>query len=214
MVRVLLTVFVLVAALTDADAHSPVAAPESAITESRGAAISEASPRERAARIFFSDRPLVTQHGGRVAFYSDVLRDKTVLINLIFTQCTDACPTQTARVAAAQSLLPDAASRGITFVSISVDPAHDTPQMLAEYANRFGAKPGWTFLTGSKADVEDVLRRIGQLAPRRESHTTLFILGNVKSGHWIKVHPDSDPEDIARYLRSLAAETGGEPALQ
>ena len=92
-------------------------------------------------------------------------------------------------------------------MSISVDPEHDTQQALSEYAARFGARDGWTFLTGSKANVEDVLRRLGQLAPSRESHTTLFMLGNVQSGHWIKLQPDTDPADIARYLRSLPEES-------
>ena len=172
-----------------------------------GESLSAPSPKQRAAQLFFSDRELVTQKGERVAFYTDVLRDKVVLVNFIYTQCTDSCPTQTARVAAVQSLLPDAASLGIELVSISVDPEHDTPRALGEYAARFGSRDGWTFLTGSKANVDDVLRRLGQLAPSREAHTTLFMLGNMKSGHWIKLHPDSDPAEIARYLRLLAAES-------
>ena len=208
MLRLLLTLLTLANAFPNcADAHPEVIAPTRVIPHSRSDVVTEASPKQRAAQIFFSDRPLVTQHGERVRFYTDVLRGKTVLIHFIFTQCTDSCPTQTARVAAVQSLLSDAASRGIAFVSISVDPEHDTPHALDEYASRFGARPGWTFLTGNKTDVDDVLRRVGQLAPTREAHTTLFLLGNVKSGRWIKLHPDSDPADIAGQLRSLAAET-------
>jgi len=84
-----------------------------------------ATPRQLAARLLFSDRQLVTQHDERVEFYSDVLRDGTVLINFIFTQCTDACPTQTARLAEVQSLLADVIGRGVSLVSISVDPEHD-----------------------------------------------------------------------------------------
>jgi protein SCO1/2 len=211
MLRLLLMFAMLIAVLPNrTDAHPSFATRDSAVSIRPSDVTSEAGPKQRAARIFFSDRRLVTQHGETVQFYTDVLRDRTVLIHFIFTQCTDSCPTQTARVAAVQSLLPDAARRRIAFVSISVDPEHDTPQALDEYATRFGARPGWTFLTGSKANVDDVLRRVGQLAPSRESHTTLFILGNVKSGHWIKVHPDADPKDIAAYLLSLAAETGAD----
>src|SRR5262245_47830877 len=167
----------------------------------------DASPKERAARLFFSDRKLVTQRSERVAFYSDVLRDKVVLINFIFTQCTDSCPTQTARLADVQSLLADRMGRGVSLVSISVDPEHDTPRVLSEYAARFGAGDGWVFLTGAKTDVDDVLRRVGQLAATREAHTTLFLLGNARTGHWLKVHPDAAPEEIARQVRLLDAET-------
>ena len=206
----ILTVVTLAAAVPlRADGHraADIAAQAGAPRPSTPESPSEPTPKQRATRLYFSDRELVTQHGEKVAFYSDVLRDKVVLVNFIFTKCTDSCPMQTARLAVVQSLLPDATKLGIELVSISVDPEHDTPQALEEYAARFGAHDGWTFLTGSKANVEDVLRRLGQLAPSRESHTTLFMLGNVQSGHWIKLHPDSDPADIARYLRSLAAES-------
>jgi protein SCO1 len=169
--------------------------------------VTTTTPKQRAARLFFSDRQLVTQHSETVAFYSDVLHDNVVLINFIFTQCADACPTQTARLAKVQSLLADVIGRGVLLVSISVDPQHDTPPVLREYAARFGAGDGWLFLTGAKADVDDVLRRLGQLAPVREAHTTLFLLGNAKTGHWIKVHPDAAPDVIARQMRVLKAET-------
>lgn len=168
-------------------------------------------PKQRAAQIFFSDRRLLTQQGDEVAFYSDVLRDKVVVIDFIYTQCTDSCPTQTARLAQVQSLLGERVGHRISLVSISVDPAHDTPQLLHDYAERFGAGNGWVFLTGRKADVDDVLRRLGQLTATRESHTTLFIVGNVATGHWLKVHPDAAPEEIARQALLLAHEDADAP---
>ena len=168
----------------------------------------DAAPKQRAAQLLFSDRELITQDGKRVKFYSDVLRDKTVVIDFIFTRCTEACPTQTARLAAAQSMLPDASTRRIAFVSISVDPEHDTAAELKAYAARFGIASGWTFLTGSRDDVHAVLRRIGQLTMSPRSHATLYLLGNVNTGHWMKLHPDSDPRDIASRLRALANEEG------
>jgi protein SCO1/2 len=164
------------------------------------------SPKQRAAQIFFSDRRLLTQRGEEVAFYTDVLRDKVVLIDFIYTQCTDSCPTQTARLAQVQSLLGRRVGHGVSLISISIDPEHDTPQRRQDYAARFGAGDGWLFLTGSKANVDDVLRRIGQLTPTREAHTTLFILGNVTTGHWMKLHPDAAPEEIARRVLLLAGE--------
>jgi cytochrome oxidase Cu insertion factor (SCO1/SenC/PrrC family) len=163
--------------------------------------------RDTAARLFFSDRALVTQRGDEVAFYRDVVRDRVVLFQSMYTRCLDACPTQTARLAAVQQLLGDAVGRDVFFVSLTVDPEHDTPQVLADYARRFGAAAGWTFLTGSRRNVDDVLRRIGHLAPTLDAHTTLFLVGNARSGHWLRLHPDSSPADIARRLRALAAES-------
>lgn len=168
------------------------------------AAPTSPSPTQKAARILFSDRRLLTQRGDEVAFYSDVLRGKIVLLHLIFTQCADACPSQTATVAQVQKLLAPRVGSEFALVSITVDPERDTPQVLRDYAAKFDAKDGWLFLTGSKRDVDDVLRRLGRLAPTREAHTSLFMLGNVDAGQWLNVHPLAAPEEIARRMRSLA----------
>ena len=164
------------------------------------------TPVERAARLLFSDRRLVTQDGREVAFYSDVLKDRVVLLSFVFTHCTDACPTQSAKVAAVQALV-GASDPTLRFVSISVDPEHDTPAALAAYAANFQAGPNWTFLTGRKGDVDDVLRRLGQPTTDPALHSTLFIAGNAATGHWLRVHPDATPAFIAAQLRSLAAES-------
>jgi len=120
-----------------------------------------ASPRERAARLFFSDRRLVTQDGHDVAFYTDVLKNNVVLINFFFTQCTDSCPTQSARLEEVQTLLRANPRPRVRLVSVSVDPAHDSPAALAAYAATWHAGNDWTFLTGSPQIVNDVLRRLG-----------------------------------------------------
>jgi len=169
------------------------------------------SPKEKAARLLFSDRRLITQHGQEVAFYSDVMRDKVVLINFVFTHCRDSCPMQTSKLSKVQSLLDGLVGREVHLVSISVDPERDTPEELREYAGHFNAGNGWMFLTGSKENVNEVVRRLGQLTATPESHTTLFILGNVRTGHWIKLHPDVTPAMIANYLRSLASENSTMP---
>ena len=170
------------------------------------AATANNAPVERAARLFFSDRRLVTQDGREVAFYSDVLKDRVVLLNVVFAHCEDACPTQSAKVAAVQALV-GASVPALRFVSISADPERDTPSALAAYASIFGAGPNWTFLTGRKSDVDDVLRRIGKWTADPASHTTLFLAGNAATGHWLRVHPDAPPEYIAAQLRSLATES-------
>jgi protein SCO1 len=158
MLRVLTTLLLAVAVpvrghdVADADRHLrvPPAAP--------GGSTMGVSPKERAAQIFFSDRKLLTQHGKEVAFYSDVLRDKVVLIDFIYAQCADSCPTQTSRLAQVQSLLGERVGHAVWLVSISIDPAHDTPQVLQDYATRFGAGDGWLFLTGSKANIRCAAR--------------------------------------------------------
>ena len=177
---------------------------------SQAPARANGAPVERAARLFFSDRRLLTQDGREVAFYSDVLKDRVVLVNVMFTHCADACPTQSAKVAAVAALV-GASDPTLRFVSISADPERDTPDALAAYAANFRAGPNWTFLTGRKSDVDDVLRRLGRWAADPASHSTLFLAGNAATGHWLRVHPDATPAYIAAQLRSLAAESGLQP---
>ncbi len=77
------------------------------------------------------------------------LLGKVWIVNFFYTECPDTCPLQSAHIARLQDGF--AAEPDVRLVSISVDPAHDTPQVLAQYATRYGADPArWLFLTGSK----------------------------------------------------------------
>ena len=169
--------------------------------------IAAASPRERAAQLFFSDRQLQTHDGRHVAFYSDVLKDNVVLINFFFTQCTDSCPTQSAKLEGVAALLRANPRAHVRLVSISVDPKHDSAAALAAYAAQWHAGPEWLFLTGTQQNVDDVLRRLGQLVAERNAHTSLFIVGNSATGHWLKLHPDMPAASIAAELVALADES-------
>ena len=160
-----------------------------------------------AIRISFSDRPLVTQDGAQVRFFSDLVKDKVVLINFVFTECVDTCPMQTAKVAAVQSLLGGLMGNPVHLLSISADPERDRPHVLREYSRRFDARPGWTFLTGEKTDIDAVTRRLAHAAPAREAHTSLFFLGNARTGRWLAVDPVATPLELAERLRDLAAES-------
>ena len=165
-----------------------------------------ASPKERAAKAYFSERKLVTQHGNEIAFFSDALKGRVVIVNSFFTQCRDACPIQSYKLSQVQRLLGPAMGKDVHFVSITVDPERDSPDALNRYAAQFNAGEGWLFLTGTKENIDEVLRRLDQSTRVPEAHSTLFIAGNVSTGHWIKLHPDSTPEAIARELRQLARE--------
>src|SRR5690242_10787973 len=97
---------------------------------------------------YFGNAPLTTQDGKVVHFYDDLLKDKAVVINLIYTHCSASCPLETAKLAQVQRLLGDRVGKDIFFYSISIDPERDTPKALKAYAQRFHVKPGWLFLTG------------------------------------------------------------------
>jgi protein SCO1 len=159
----------------------------------------------RDARSYFTDTLLVNQDSHSMRFYSDVLQDRVVLINVIYTSCEDACPLITRKLVEVRTKLGDRFGKEVQFVSISIDPERDSPQALKKFAHSQGAdEAGWVFLTGAKVDVDRVLSRLGQLSPAAEDHSTLLIAGNVGAKRWSKIRPDAPVTAIAERLQVLA----------
>lgn len=157
------------------------------------------------ARAYFTDTELVDQNGRRVQFYSDVLKDRVVMLNVVYTNCKDACPLITRKLKEVRDALGEEAARKVHFISISSDPLNDTPQSLKAFAAKNEAdNPNWIFLTGDKASVDFVLSRLGQLGQSAEEHSTLLIAGDVATKRWNKIRPDAPPPAIAERLKVLA----------
>ena len=159
----------------------------------------------RDARSYFTDLELLTQEGRKVRFYSDVLEGRTVLINVIYANCKDACPLITQQLNEVRRQIPDLFGKRVFFVTLSSDPMLDTPQILKQFAQKQGADvAGWTFLTGSKENMDQVLKKLGQYAQNKEEHSTGLIAGNVGAKRWAKLRPDLPPAAIAQRLSTLA----------
>ena len=163
--------------------------------------------REDRARNYFTDTVLYDQDGRAVRFYSDVLQGNVVVVNFIFTRCTDACPLLTRRMNAVRRDLGDRFGREVRFVSISVDPEFDTPGELRRFAQMQEASySGWTWLTGKKEDVDRVLGKLGEVVASPGDHSTGFLAANVRNGHWTRLRPDASPSVVAARVRELADE--------
>jgi protein SCO1/2 len=106
------------------------------------------------------DFVLLNQEGNR--FDSTSLRGKVVVLNFIFTTCTDVCPLFTANFAQLQRALKNTHSAGLFFMSITTDPEIDSPKVLKSYAQRYQADfQNWAFLTGSEAQLRPVWKGFG-----------------------------------------------------
>ncbi len=178
------------------------AGPSHAPVKTTGSKSSESAAK------YFPNTELITQDNQKVKFYDDLLKDRLVVINFIFTTCTSVCPPMTATLARVQKLLAEDGGKGVTIISISVDPTTDTPERLKAYAMRFKAQPGWYFLTGEKANVDVVLQKLGAYVKDKNEHSAILILGNVESGDWKKVYALSQPSQIADHVRQLRDPTG------
>jgi protein SCO1 len=144
--------------------------------------------------------PLRTHRGAAVHFYDDLVKGKAVLINFMFTQCTAACPAATANLARLQAALGPHAGHDVFLVSISIDPEHDDPATLARYAAQHHAGPGWTFATGSAADVARLQRGLGMDPRDGQLHTGMLIYGNEMKGRWAATPIMQNAASLARIV--------------
>jgi protein SCO1 len=159
---------------------------------------------------YFPNVPLTTQDGRNVRFYDDLLKGKSVVINVIFTTCTDVCPLETANLVQITKLLGDRVGKDVHFYSISIDPKRDTPPVLKAYAEKFGAGgPGWLFLTGKPEDIKLITKKLALVRDRdnptsRESHhAPTLVLGIEQSGLWTRKPAVSNPRFLASTMRTF-----------
>jgi protein SCO1 len=176
------------AASAQAAAPAPAAAPA---VEKSGAAA------------YFPNHVLLTQDGRPVRFYDDLLKGKIVLINFMFTTCAGVCSPMTANLAKVQTQLGDRVGKDVVMLSISVDPAVDTPETLKKYAAKFKAGPGWHFLTGKKENVDWVLYKLGGYVEDKSKHTGVLIIGNEATGEWVKTVAMKSPTEISEAVLAL-----------
>ncbi len=138
----------------------------------------------------FSNILLYTQHGEPVRFYDDLIKDKAVMINLMFTTCPEICPINTARLVTVHELFEKWMGRDITILSLSIDPEIDTPGRLLRYWEVFGSKPGWLFLTGDYEEIDLLRHELGvyDLDPvidaDKTQHSGIITFGNDRTNRW------------------------------
>lgn len=172
----------------------------------------------------------LTERGGRILTLAD-LRGKVWLANFIYTECTETCPLQSAQVQRLQEEFAEAGD--LRFVSITVDPSHDTPEVLRRYAQRYGADPErWLFLTGPKPAIVALARDgfklgVSEATPAARSSALPGLLGPdpafashgsggliLHSSRFVLVdrqarirayHRTDDPDSLARLRENLRA---------
>jgi protein SCO1 len=165
---------------------------------------------ENAAAKYFTDIQLVDQNGEKLRFYSDLLQGKTVIINSFFATCQGSCLPMTRNLEKVQEALGDRLGKDARIISISVDPDVDTPAELKAFSKKFHARPGWYFLTGSKENVEFVLKKLGQFVEDKNDHLNIFIIGNERTGLWKKAFGLAKSEEIVKVVDSVIDDKGAQ----
>ena len=153
---------------------------------------------------------LTTQAGERLSLAD--LRGKVLAVTFIYATCKDTCPLLTAKMVMQQQKLGADFGPRVRFVAITVEPEVDTPAVLKSYAEMHGANlAGWSFLTGSVADIRDVVLRYGAFAKRLKPGNVdhLFLTSLIDRKGMLRVQYLGyrfDPEEMLRDVRGLLRE--------
>ncbi|HEU4733372.1 MAG TPA: SCO family protein [Kofleriaceae bacterium] len=155
----------------------------------------------------FPNIVLTTSEGKRVRFYDDLLRNKIVILNLMYADCNGICPTTTANLKRVQQILRAEVKHDIFIYSMTIKPEEDTPDKLREYAKMHGVRdPHWLFLTGDPGEVDMLRHRLGFADPNpvldqdKSRHSGMLRYGNEPMAIWGTCQSSAEPEWIAQEI--------------
>jgi protein SCO1/2 len=165
--------------------------------------------RQTGAALWFGNVILTDQDGRHVRLYEDILAGHVVVVNAFYTGCRSACPLAMGTLSHLQAKL---AIDGMParFISITVDPEHDTPDRLALYARALDAGADWHMLSGDPATVRHALHRFGLDTDPDDpgDHLNVLYMANMRTGLWEKVFSLAPLDDLEQLLRQVAADGG------
>jgi len=145
---------------------------------------------------------LLNQDGKRVNLKSLTDSGKPVIVNFIYTTCTTICPVLSASFTnLRRELGPDLEK--VQFISISIDPEHDRPEQMKKYLSRFTTQKGWDFLTGSREEINRVLKAFDAAITDKMSHEPLYLLHGPQSDEWVRIKGLTWSADLMNELRSV-----------
>jgi protein SCO1 len=177
-------------------------------------AASSAAP----ARGAFPNPEVVTQDGRHVRFFDDLVKGRTVMIDFAYTRCNGRCPAAIARLVQVQHALGERFGKDVTMVTVSLDPENDTPEAARRYVAASHGRPGWTYVTGAREDLEALRRFLGFYDRRPEvdrdksQHATLVAIGSEARHRWITIPgllPAGEIIQVVNRVQGLAP--GGPP---
>jgi protein SCO1/2 len=148
------------------------------------------------------DTQLMDMDGKPFALRSEMEGEDPVMVNFVFTTCSAICPVMSATFAQVQQRLAPAGER-LRLVSISVDPEHDTPARLREYAKSFGARGGWRFVTGSAEASLEAQRAFDVYRGGKMSHDPVTLLRATPGGPWVRLDGFANAGELIEEYRRL-----------
>jgi protein SCO1 len=185
----------------------PCLGPEAAVSSGPKGEQSTARAGEQvkagAVKQVIPDLVILDQDGKKALFYSQMLKGKVVAINFIYTTCTAFCASQGAIFSRLQALLGDKLGSSVHLITITTDPEADTPERLKTWSVKFGAKAGWSLVTGEKGAVDEILKALTGDVGRKGMHSPVVLIGDVDQGLWIRDYGLAEPERLAATIEQM-----------
>ena len=150
------------------------------------------------------DVEVLDQTGAKTRFYTDLVKGKVVVINFVYTNCRTICPPQGMSFSKLQARLGDRLGKDVYLISISIDPEYDTPQRLKKWGAMFGAKKGWTMITGEKPKINDLVKVLTGDAIRKEDHGFLILIGSDARQSWVRAYGLANPSELIDTIDSVS----------
>jgi len=158
------------------------------------------------------DLILINQDAQEVSLASTLDASKPVAVNFIFTTCTTICPVMAATFGRMQQELGDDYDE-LLFVSISIDPEYDTPDRMKEYLEKFGAKPGWEFFTGTAEQITQITQAFNAVSGSKMNHRPLTFFKAPGDAGWIRIDGLASASSLVAEYRTLVDDSTVDNAL-
>lgn len=157
-------------------------------------------------RVQIPDLMLRDQTGRNIRLYTDLIKDKVVVISFFYTSCTYTCTLQGKTFSRLQSLLGNRLGKSVFLISVTTDPATDNPAQLKAWAQHYDVRSGWTLVTGEEAEMNKLLIPFTGTPAGGGMHLPVTFIGNEKTGLWTSAKGVFAPEDLVKAINYLTTD--------
>jgi protein SCO1/2 len=149
------------------------------------------------------DIEVVNQDGQHVRFNSQVVDGRIAIVTGFFTTCSSMCPITQEKLSHVAKLLGPRLGKNVVIVSVSVDAENDTPARMKDWGEKFHIGPGWTLLSGNRAEVDTLLKSLGLFVELRQRHQSALMIGSASTG-WVRVSSWTSSEKLAKLAEWMS----------
>ncbi|MGZ4829168.1 MAG: SCO family protein [Candidatus Angelobacter sp.] len=150
------------------------------------------------------DIEVVNQDGRHVRFNSQVVDGRIAIVTGFFTTCSSMCPITQEKLAQVARQLGPRLGKDVVIVSVSVDAENDTPARMKNWGEKFHIGPGWTLVSGNRAEVDTLLKSLGLFVPLPQRHQSALMVGGTASG-WVRVSSWTSSEKLVKLVESMSS---------